>query len=321
MPSIKVARSSTRPRPRKSFAWRLPLLTLLSTVATFAFFVWIGHASKEKSQRRHFPIVYEYKIVNEYPHDPEAFTQGLEYNDKDDTFWESTGLNGESSLRRVDIHSGNVLEKVDLEEKDFGEGLTRLRDYIYQVTWLSPRMWRYAAADIREREVLETPLSDGWGLTTNGTHLIVSDSSDTLSFLKVDEPSLNVELAGQVRVSDGGAGVPYMNELEYIDGEIWGNVYTTPCIARVDPSSGLVKGWIVLNGLKGHMQRSAGENKERRADVLNGIAWDGRHRRLFLTGKLWPRMYEIQVVKAQDQGAEYLERVRARCIVKNVNLG
>ena len=226
------------------------------------------------------PVVYSYRIVNTYPHDPDAFTQGLVV--QNGVLYEGTGLRGGSSLRRVDMVSGNVLKSRELPDTYFGEGITVWRDRIVQLTWQSRVGFVYDrdTFDLLSQFSYST---EGWGITHDGKHLIMSDGSATLRFL--DPDSLTV--VGQIAVTDGSIPVTRLNELEYIDGEIYANIWQTDWIARIDPVAGRVVGWIDLSGIL------RPEDRKERVDVLNGIAYDADERRLFVTGKWWPKLFEI----------------------------
>jgi len=229
--------------------------------------------------------IYTYAIVNAYSHDPEAFTQGLVYGDG--FLYEGTGLWGRSSVRRVDIQSGEVQEVFDLSSEFFGEGITIHGDMVYQVTW------RSHVGFIYDREELQPVCSfsidtEGWGLTHDGSNLILSDGTSRLRFLDF----ITFDVTRTVEVMDRGEPVPNINELEYVDGEIYANIWATDLIARIDPGSGLVVGWIDLTGLDDRMER------DRIIDVLNGIAYDDENDRLYVTGKLWPQLYEIELISA-----------------------
>ncbi|GAB4818412.1 hypothetical protein N2152v2_005458 [Parachlorella kessleri] len=261
------------------------------------------------------PELLTYKVVQEFPHDPEAFTQGLQYDRAcaadgfscKDILWESTGLNGRSSVREVELETGRVLRSARLPQRDFGEGITRLGDRLYQVTWLSPRTWSWAVANFSDAQLLQSPLKDGWGITTDGEHLIVGDSTETLHFL---DPSTMAPLR-TLNVTDGGVAVRWINELEWVDGHILANVWMRDCIARINPDTGTVAAWVHLQGLKQSMLQALSPHERQRTDVLNGIAWDTAGQRLFVTGKLWPRLYQIELVPLQPSNYEAtLERLR-----------
>ena len=225
-----------------------------------------------------------YRVVAEYPHDPEAYTQGLVF--VDGVLYEGTGLNGESSLRRVDLETGEVEQAVELRPRFFGEGIAVVEDGIFQLTWQN------GLAILFDRETFE-PVdtfsyeTEGWGLTTDGERLIMSGGTNHLVFRDLE----TFEVLGVVAVTDGERPVHLLNELEYVNGEVWANVYRTDFIARIDPETGTVVGWIDLTGLLSEEDRAG-----REVDVLNGIAYDPASGRLFVTGKLWPKLYEIELV-------------------------
>jgi glutaminyl-peptide cyclotransferase len=227
-----------------------------------------------------------YRVIHAYPHDSQAFTQGLVY--VDGHLYESTGLNGQSTLREEDLETGRVLKEVSVPSQYFAEGLTNWGNTLIQLTWKSHVAFVYDKASFRLLRTLHYPW-EGWGLTQDGRRLILSDGSDTLHFL---DPETLAELRS-VRVTDKGSPVNELNELEYIHGEIYANVWMTDKVARISPETGKVLGWINLEGIL-----SAVEVRSRDA-VLNGIAYDSARRRLFVTGKLWPRLFEIQVVPAK----------------------
>jgi glutamine cyclotransferase len=224
-----------------------------------------------------------YRVLHAFPHDPHAFTQGLVY--VDGYLYESTGLNGQSTLRKEDLETGRVLKEVQLSSQYFGEGLTNWGSTLVQLTWQSHVGFVYDRQSFRLLRTFHYPW-EGWGLTQDGKHLILSDGTDTIHFLN---PTTFAQVRS-IRVMDHGAPVKELNELEYIHGEIYANVWTTNKIARISPETGRVLGWINLAGLLPEMFiRRPGE-------VLNGIAYDAAQKRLFVTGKLWPRLYEIRVL-------------------------
>jgi glutamine cyclotransferase len=226
---------------------------------------------------------YGYRVVNVYPHDRSAFTQGLVY--LDDIFYESTGLRGESSLRKVDPESGEILQYLALPPQLFGEGIAVFEDRIVQLTWQSHIGFVYDKKSFELLETFEYP-TEGWGLTHDGSRLIMSDGTETLHFL---DPETFEEI-DQVQVFGAWGPVAMLNELEYIEGEVYANIWLTDRIARIDPVSGQVTGWIGLTGLLGP------EGREPGVDVLNGIAYDAETDRLFVTGKLWPKLFEIELI-------------------------
>ncbi|MFN0085720.1 MAG: glutaminyl-peptide cyclotransferase [Blastocatellia bacterium] len=225
---------------------------------------------------------YGYEVVASYPHDTNAFTQGLVYHQG--VFYESTGLNGSSSLRRVEIATGAVLRKIDVPSQHFAEGLALFNGRLYQLTWQSQRAFVYAEDSFNLLDTLSY-VGEGWGLTHDGSSLIMSDGSDQIRFL--DPATFNV--LRTIHVDDNGRSIRNLNELEYIKGEIYANIWQTDRLVRIDPRSGRVTAWINLTGLL------TPEDRQRPVDVLNGIAYDEAGDRLFVTGKLWPKVYEIRL--------------------------
>lgn len=226
---------------------------------------------------------YGYKVVRSYPHDPQAFTQGLVFHEG--VLYEGTGLNGQSSIRKVDLESGRVLQVRELDDRYFGEGIAIWKDALVQLTWQSEVGFVYDLATFEPRRTFTYP-GEGWGLTHDGTRLIMSDGSSTLRFL---DP-VTLRETGRLPVHDGGAPVGELNELEYIKGEIYANVWNTHRLVRISPKTGQVTGWVDLRGLLDPRDAA-------RVDVLNGIAYDAAKDRLFVTGKLWPRLFELQLVR------------------------
>lgn len=259
------------------------------------------------------PALYSYEVVAEYPHDPDAFTQGLVWSAGDGALWESTGLYGESELRRVRLEDGSVDRRARLEPSDFGEGLAEHNGSLLQLTWRSPKGLEYDAATLALKRTFRTPLKDGWGLTNSadGATLVATDSGATLYWL---DPS-DLRVVKSSTVTDGGAAVLWLNELELIDGEIWANIWQTDCIARIDPDTATVTGWVLMHGLK-ERAKAAGVRQRKQMDVLNGIAWDAERRRLFVTGKLWPRLFEVRVTRNEGATEADVALARQRCIVK-----
>lgn len=229
---------------------------------------------------------YTYKIVKVFPHDPGAYTQGLVY--KDGVFYEGTGLNGRSSLRKVRLESGEVLQRVDLPPEFFGEGIALLGGKIFQLTWKAGTGFVYDARDFHLLRKFSYP-GEGWGLTTDGHLLYMSDGTPEIRVLN---PETFREVR-RIKVHDGASPVQELNELEFINGEIFANVWQADRIARISPHTGKVVGWIDLSGLLSPMYRRTPDA------VLNGIAYDAQGKRLFVTGKLWPNVFEITLVKKQ----------------------
>jgi glutaminyl-peptide cyclotransferase len=226
--------------------------------------------------------VSRYAITHVYPHDLHAFTQGLEY--RDGVLFEGTGLNGESTVRKVEIATGRVLQRTSISADYFGEGITTWGQTILQLTWQSQIGFIYDRATFKQLRTFRYT-GEGWGLTHNARQLIMSDGSASLRFL---DPGSLTE-THRLLVTDAGTTVRDLNELEWVGGEIYANVWQTNFIARVSPASGRVVGWIDLSGLLSPAEERGG------ADVLNGIAYDSARRRLFVTGKLWPKLFEIEV--------------------------
>jgi glutaminyl-peptide cyclotransferase len=230
------------------------------------------------------PVLYTYRIVNTYPHDPDAFTQGLLY--RDGVLYESTGLNGRSSLRKVRLETGEVLQMQHVSDAHFAEGLTDWDDRLIQLTWRSGVGLLYDRVSFAKKGEFSYQ-GEGWGLTHDDKRLIMSDGSADLRFL---DPTTLRE-AGRVTVTDRGAPIPNLNELEFVKGEVLANVWQTEEIVIVAPGTGRVTGRIDMRGLLQDVARS------RSVDVLNGIAYDASRDRLFVTGKLWPKLFEIALEK------------------------
>lgn len=224
-----------------------------------------------------------YRVVNEFPHDPTAFTQGLIY--EDGRLLEGTGLYGESTLREVDLETGEVLRSLALSPDLFGEGIALLDGRIYQITWQEQVAIVYDAETFEEIERFSYT-TEGWGITDDGERLYMSDGSSRIS---IRDPETFNEIE-RIQVRHEGEPVTDLNELEWIDGQIYANVWQTDSIVRIDPATGEVTAWIDLSGLLTPEDREGFD-----VDVLNGIAWDEEGRRLFVTGKLWPRLYEIEL--------------------------
>jgi glutaminyl-peptide cyclotransferase len=226
--------------------------------------------------------VDSYQIIHAYPHDPEAFTQGLLY--VDGHLYESTGRNGQSSLRMVDLTTGQVLQKYDLPAEYFGEGLTEWGSDLIQLTWTTEKAFVYDRFSFSIRRTMRYK-GEGWGLTHDERSLILSDGSSILRFF---DPQSFREVR-TLAVTDRGKPVKNLNELEYVRGEIYANIWETDRIARISPRTGKVIAWIDLSGLI---------DKRRLTDpdaVLNGIAYDAKTDKLFVTGKLWPNLFEIRI--------------------------
>jgi glutamine cyclotransferase len=225
---------------------------------------------------------YGYEIVNIWPHDPSAFTQGLVFFDG--KMIESTGQEGRSTLRNVDLETGRILKKADVPEPYFAEGIALLNNKIYQLTWQHQLGFVYDAHSFQKVGDFEYD-GEGWGLTTDGRSLLLSDGSNRIRFLDPD----SFRVTKTIAVTDGKIPVTYLNELEFVNGEIYANIWHDDRIAAIDPLTGRVTAWIDLTGLL-----QPGDVQDTEA-VLNGIAYDQSSKRLFVTGKLWPRLFEIKI--------------------------
>lgn len=236
------------------------------------------------------PQKYKITVVRSFPHDTRAYTQGLLFHRG--CIWEGTGQRGESSLRKVNLESGEVLAFADLEKEYFGEGITVYQNQLVQLTWTSGKAFVYSDEDLSRNDTfyLQSSNGQGWGITTMNDEFVISDGSNMLTVLDADSFSRK----RTIEVFDDKGEVKNLNELEYINGQIYANVWLTNRIVIIDPASGRVTGDINLKGLLTPAQ-------ERRLikgdDVLNGIAWDSMQNRLFVTGKRWPRLFEIQLEK------------------------
>ena len=229
--------------------------------------------------------VYGYRIVNVFPHDENAFTQGLFF--RDGWLYESTGQRGASSIRKVHIDTGRVGQQYDFEHRYFGEGIVDWEDRLVALTWQSGEGFVFGIETFDEQRRFNYS-GEGWGLTRNDSHIIMSDGTSTLRFLN----PVSLETEDTLTVTLDGEPLRYVNELEWIDGEIFANVWTTNVIVRIDPDSGEVIGVIDLGGLLPSSDRRAGHT-----DVLNGIAYDSARDRLFVTGKNWPKLFEIELIE------------------------
>jgi glutaminyl-peptide cyclotransferase len=235
------------------------------------------------AQRRTSPApVSTYKVVKTYPHDRQAFTQGLVY--LDGVLYEGTGLHGRSGIRKVKLETGEVLQQRALDPKYFGEGIVVWGKTIIQLTWQSEIGFVYDLATFAPQKTFEYT-GEGWGLTQDGKRLIMSDGTSSLRFF---DPQTLKE-TGRLKVHDAGTPVENLNELEYVRGEIFANIWQQQRIARISPKTGDVTGWIDMKGLLSPAEAAG-------VDVLNGIAYDEKGDRLFVTGKLWPRLFEIKTV-------------------------
>lgn len=226
------------------------------------------------------PTIEKAEVVQTFPHDPEAFTQGLVFHEG--YLYEGTGQNGKSTLRKVSLEDGKVIESKHLDARYFGEGITILNDLIYQLTWKENTCFVY---DFKTMEYLKHHqyLGEGWGLTNDGTHLILSDGTSVLRFFDPD----TFKEVRKIQVTDRNRRITNLNELEWVEGEVWANIWYEDRIARIDPTSGQILGWIDVS----HVYPTQRRHPE---SVMNGIAYDPSSKRLFITGKNWPHLYEVK---------------------------
>jgi glutaminyl-peptide cyclotransferase len=234
---------------------------------------------------------YGYDVVHVYPHDRTAFTEGLFY--LDGFLYESTGLDGRSSVRKVKLETGEVVQEHRLPEAYFGEGIVKWKDKMYQLTYKTEVGFIYDFNTLQKTGEFHYP-GQGWAFTTDGKRIYMDGSREVNA--EESDPEIRIwdpetlKQVGLIKVTDEGRPVPNLNELEWVRGEIYANIWQTFRIARIDPATGKVVGWIDLTGL-------LGPNDRQDVNVLNGIAYDAQHDRLFVTGKLWPKLYEIKLVK------------------------
>lgn len=267
---------SPAPAPRPLRRW------VAAGVAWLALVALLPAAKPALSAREAQAPTAGYEVIRVYPHDPGAFTQGLTI--VDGVLYESTGLNGRSSVRKVKLENGEVLQIRTVPEQYFGEGIVVWKDRIFELTWQSGIGFIY---DRQSFEKIGTfrYAGEGWGLTHDGRRLIMSDGTAWLRFL---DPDTQRE-TGRVQVLDGRTPVDRLNELEFVKGEVLANVWETARVVRINPRTGRVLGWIDFSGLLSPRDAAGG------ADVMNGIAYDAAMDRLFVTGKLWPRLFEVKI--------------------------
>ncbi|KAL0873301.1 hypothetical protein Bca101_023006 [Brassica carinata] len=274
---------------RKRISMMIPLA--LFSAAVFLFFMPFNGSGRVSDSLDLSHAVHEIEVVAEFPHDPNAFTQGLLYSGED-TLFESTGLYGQSSVRKVALRTGKVEVIEKMGDKYFGEGLTLLGkrrcSFVYYST---VKPFRHH-------------MKDGWGLATDGKVLFGSDGTSTL--YRMDP--LTMKVTDKHVIKYNGLEVRYLNELEYINNEVWANVWQSDCIARISPKDGSLLGWILLPKLRQGLLQSGHQG----IDVLNGIAWDSEKKRLFVTGKLWPKLYEIKLIPAAAKSERQIAR---QCLV------
>jgi glutamine cyclotransferase len=255
--------------------------SLLATAAIVA--ITAGAPARARTGAPPAPAKLSFAVVHTYPHDPQAYTQGLIY--QDGVLYESTGLIGHSSLRKVALETGEVLQQKPVDVQYFAEGLTDWNGQLLQLTWQSQLGFVYDMKTFALRRTFSFA-GEGWGLTHDAARLILSDGTDRLRFLD----AATFKETGAVRVRDGDEPVLSLNELEFVRGAVLANVWHTDRIARIDPATGMVTAWIDLHGLLPQVYQLQAEA------VLNGIAYDAAKDRLFVTGKLWPKLFEVRLV-------------------------
>jgi glutamine cyclotransferase len=257
---------------------------LATIIAATTFIACSGTQKKNSAIQTVEPTLYTYQIVAEYPHSRTSYTQGLQFVEGE--LWEGTGEYGKSRLLRTELATGKILESKSISQYEFGEGITLLGDKIYQLTWLDGKMYIYNRQTL---QLLNTHQykGEGWGLTTDGTKLYMSDGSHIIRILNPE----TMEQERLIKVALRGESLPHLNELEWIDGKIWANVYTSNYIVIINPANGIVEGVIDLSGILPESER------DRTTDVLNGIAYDKTAKRIFVTGKNWSRLYEIKIIE------------------------
>jgi glutamine cyclotransferase len=274
--------------------WSGRFISQVTVFFLMAFIVWPYPIHSEDMLQRQLnkfsPLlktrvaIASVEVKNTYPHDTSAFTQGLFFHQ--DYFYESTGLNGKSSLSRKEMKTGKSLQEVKIDQEYFGEGIALLKEKIYQLTWQNEMVLIYDARSFKEIRKIKYR-GEGWGLTSDGKHLLKSNGSSIITFHDPD----SFKVVRQIHVRDGDSPVGQLNELEFIKGEIWAHIFTEDLIVRISPENGKVMGWINLSSLRSYLPRSA------QVDVLNGIAYDAKGDRIFVTGKYWPKVFEVQLSK------------------------
>ena len=258
-----------------------PLSSAAAAILALAALGFVGCGDRTPPAAAAVPV-YTYEVVHVWPHDRGAFTEGLTW--LDGGFLESTGLNGASTLRKVDLATGEVRQQVDLPSEFFGEGATALGRKVYQLTWKNQRGFIYDLGTL-EKIGEFSYAGEGWGLTTDGRSLIMSDGTNQIRFL---DPA-TFEVTRTIGVFSDGQPLAQLNELEYVKGELFANIWQTPFVARIDPATGRLLGLVDFAGLL------APGDYDNHTDVLNGIAYDAADDRLFVTGKDWPKLFEVRL--------------------------
>jgi glutamine cyclotransferase len=265
--------------PRFRRWWSIALVVGLVGGGLVVAYWPFSRAPAAPDRAEHFTV----EVVNTFPHDAKAYCQGLYFYD--DHLLESTGGYGDSTLRQVELDTGKTIHSVQLDERLFGEGITVFNDRVYQLTWKSGVCYVYDAKTLKYLHQFRYR-GEGWGLTDDGERLIMSNGGSTLYYR---DPT-TFEVTGQLKVTHRGALIKNLNELEFVSGEIYANIYKKDMIVRISPRDGEVTGWIDLSGLMSRRERAAS-----RAEVLNGIAYDSTTQRLFVTGKNWPKLFEVRL--------------------------
>jgi glutamine cyclotransferase len=271
-------------RPGYTITWdiRGTDLSIISKLSRLLLFL-LACCASPLSQAQEQVVRYGYNILNTYPHNIDSFTQGLVYHEG--FLFEGTGKNGQSNLSKINLADGEVLMNKSMSQRYFGEGIEIVDDKIYQLTWQSHLVFVHDKTTF-ESKGSHYNATQGWGLAYDGSHLILSDGTATLQFM---DPETFAPVR-KVEVQLDGNAINQLNELEYINGEVWANVWQTDFILRIDPENGEVNSIVDLTGLSGQTQLGSSEA------VLNGIAWDAEAKRLFVTGKHWANLFEIELV-------------------------
>lgn len=230
-----------------------------------------------------YATLYDYRVVAEYPHSSESYTQGLEW--VNGTMWEGTGQEGESYLQRIDLSTGGVERIASLPSDEFGEGITHFGDRIYQLTWTSHKAYIYDLEGKLQKTIRYN--GEGWGITTDGNRLFLSDGSSTIR--EIDPETFATKRS--ILVSFNGQPLDYINELEWVDGKIWANIYLTSAIVEINPATGIVEGYVDLPELRSRLK----DNPE--AEAFNGVAYNKKSGKFYVTGKDWNKIFEIEIVK------------------------
>jgi glutaminyl-peptide cyclotransferase len=259
-----------------------PLVRELLLIGLLSFFLLLFESSLIYSNDKPIPFI-QYEIIDIFPHDSKSFTQGLVW--KDGLLYEGTGLYGSSSLRKIDPETGRILKQIALKDNFFGEGITIFEDAIYQLTWKEQIGFIY---DVETFRLLKTFSyeHEGWGITHNGECLIISDGSSILRFI---DPSTMEEIR-QIKVHENQKLIDQINELEYIQGRVFANIWQTDKIAIINPETGEILSWLDLTTIKDLLETN------QKIDVLNGIAYDSNDDELFITGKFWPNLFKIKII-------------------------